>query len=834
MANLLNWSLGHHGKGNYYADSSISTWNIDGNGNPHHQEVAGKDDKRPVFLFYISPEGAVFDGGVGFNNSSAIPDEEIINDITDADPYLYDASDDPALGAEPAPARVETPTGYGHAWGLMNAKTAGTGAMHSEYKIPRKARQQIRRWVDGLEWPEGAEKEDARKYHVTVLTLEEYCQDFEKYMRQNARRELTFRSTGFDIFEDAVVLRLDCDPWFDMAVDWGEKAENRELGPHRFPGGPKAHVTIGYTVDGKWPQGLPNPNIEFTTKMFNINLNRTSGVRVGPDGPYDNMEWETCPGCGGDDIVMNAVGGRRHEWACRSCGKRFGTEHPRLFAPEQPSPPIADPRWNAENPPRSTQFESSAADDLRDWVLGISSEPEDPISIHHNREEDLIPQAIPPASLGPHIDPPSHPYKPYDWAQQEKTSGLDDEASDLSVPPDWEHKQRRVRELEEQAIDAYKQLSYAIDPTNHMNKIVQDLVQKLDLLGLDDQSIYDIANGVKERIMDSPDLAGTAYSLVPEEPQKPEEWMPAMDKPMTWRNAPQMNKWKAEPDEQDRTQLDQALAQAKGKLKGGQDYDKVVEWFETVIEELGLPVPEVMTEYEPSLEEAYRGVADTVPQEWGNNPPKEFLMPQGWQRTPAEEQALIYQHMNDQAQAVMEGRRGPAAASTLLEGRLGEMSVPPDRAQEAVQQFQQMLQQWQNQQAVQQEWTAALMRLARSIVGCFECGIDHPSEEQCPEVELPKEDDGYQQSQREWYDRAWSEPGSPTPYPPQPMHWRHDHAPDVSLSSFQAAEEEKKRKHKQHANPDSWQPVERGDDGQGDDEEGDSEDGGGDGGSSSA
>jgi transcription elongation factor Elf1 len=857
MANTLNWSLGNHGKGNYYADSSISTWNVDAQGNPHHQDVADTEEQRPVFLFYITPEGGVFDGGIGFNNTSTLPDEEIVADICDVDPHLYDATEEPTLGAEQQP-RVESPSGFGHAQTLMQAKIAGMGAMHSEYKIPRAVRRQIREWVDKLEWPEGHEKEDARKYHVTVLTLEEYCSKFEKFMRQEAKgREFTFRSTGFDIFNDCVVLKLECDPWFEMAVDWGEKADNRELGPHRFPGGPQAHITVGYTVDGKWPQGLPNPNIEFTTKMFNINMNRTSGARVDDGQPYNHetVSFDFCPSCGSDNIMPSIAGTQRTGWGCKSCGHTFGLEHPRLFDHFQ------DPTWDTSEVWKGfARRNSSAAEELQQWLQTEQGEAQDPLSLHHDNEADFTPTVREPMSIGPHIDPPSNPYEPYNWAG-DKTSGLDDEPSDLTMPADWEHKEKRVQELINNAVDMYREMSYALPGEAGLPRVVQDLTHKLDLLGLNEDDIRQVTDELQQRIMDSPDASGAGVV-----PETQEDWMGVKDSPGHWKDPElrgQFDKWKTEPGEHENKELADALNMARGSLKGGADYDKTVEWFQSVIAELGLP-PETFEQYAPQLQQMNREIADSVP--------SNFVMPQGWERTPAEEEALIWQAMNEQAQAIMQGSRGVDSAMMILKGKLQQLNVPIDRVDSALQQFKQMAVQQEEMRPTQTtgvpnalppEWTAKLRRLAHSIVGCFECGIDHPADEECPEVELNPRDESYSEMQHEWYDRAWDESGHAMPFPPQPMHWRHDHAPNVSLASQQACpfcgsnelfssaqkqwcgrcgqswgldwsehQAKDKKRHKPHANPDSWKSVEP--EQPEEDEESDGDDSGGDGSSASA
>ena len=154
------------------------------------------------------------------------------------------------------------------------AKEEGWADFHTELKLPRATRKKIRRWVDRLKWPEGSEKEDARRYHITILSMDEYDEDFAKWARQQMQgRTFNFKSTRMDIFGDEhVVLRLECPEWTEVVEHWQDVAKEQGLEPRVF-NPPKAHVTIGKTPSGKWPQGVPDPHVKFDTRMFNINKN---------------------------------------------------------------------------------------------------------------------------------------------------------------------------------------------------------------------------------------------------------------------------------------------------------------------------------------------------------------------------------------------------------------------------------------------------------------------------------------------------------------------------------------------------------------------------------
>lgn len=161
----------------------------------------------------------------------------------------------------------------------LSMKYSDMGAMHAELKIPQATCKKIRKWVDSLDWPEGSEKEDQRNYHITILTFDEYSEEFIEWMSKEMKGHgpFEFTSDGLDVFGDTVVLRLSCPSWREMAMEWGDTAYGRSLGPRRFPGGPKAHVTVGFKADKK-PRGIQDPYIGFSTAEFNVNINKTSAL----------------------------------------------------------------------------------------------------------------------------------------------------------------------------------------------------------------------------------------------------------------------------------------------------------------------------------------------------------------------------------------------------------------------------------------------------------------------------------------------------------------------------------------------------------------------------
>lgn len=396
MANKLNWSPGHNGKGNFYKSGEISTWNIDNQGNPHHQQVGDADGSPPGFLFFITPEGGINDGGIRFNNTTPMTDDQVIAAIESEDPYLWDGrANDPSENL--AGPRVEFEGGgYGHAYNLMNMAAVDKSNWpdcHAELKVPASVRRKIRKWVDRLKWPEGSEKDDAREYHITILSIDEYDDDFVDWMKDRIRgRSFHFKSTGMALFgpeNDVVVLRLECPEWRELAIEWGEEAEARGLDPRRFPNGPRAHVSVGRSPEGKWPQGVPDPHIEFDTAKFNINKNSSIQWASG-DG--------TCDSCGKVQIGKDSEDGIA---TCSNCGAQITI--------------LGGPKVS-----------SSPSGELAQWLKSFESPVKAaPVSLHHDDVHQMQPQKPSPASQGHFVDPPSHPYKPYDWASEGDYNQLD-------------------------------------------------------------------------------------------------------------------------------------------------------------------------------------------------------------------------------------------------------------------------------------------------------------------------------------------------------------------------------------------------------------------------
>lgn len=153
----LNWQPGKEGKGSVYEDDEVETWSIDEDGDPHHQEVANMTGKTPVFLFYITPNGGVNDGGIGYSNRSSRTDRDMVSYITEMDGTLHEAEGDFAL-SEAAP-RFESDSGFGHAYNVLDK-------LGSEQEIV----DELRSWLDSFSAP-STEVEPLTPHHDDVMDI---------------------------------------------------------------------------------------------------------------------------------------------------------------------------------------------------------------------------------------------------------------------------------------------------------------------------------------------------------------------------------------------------------------------------------------------------------------------------------------------------------------------------------------------------------------------------------------------------------------------------------------------------------------------------------------
>jgi 2'-5' RNA ligase len=933
MANLFNWSLGHEGKGNVYPNEDISTWNIDETGAPHHEEkAAAENEDYPVFKFYISPEGGIHDGGLGFENQTAHTDDQVIERIVSEDTALYDARDE-ELGDLDAEPRVEQPGGgYGHAYNLLEMMSKlgaldnnGWADFHTELKLPRGVRRKIREWVNRLDWPEGSEQEDARRYHITILSMDEYDEDFADWAREQIRGKVfTFESSGMEIFGDEhVVLRVECPEWTELVLRWQEKAERDELEPRKFDP-PKAHITVGTTPDGKWPQGIPDPHLEFDTRMFNINKNSmtglqfsTGGDQIGPeyhgyivarigneqvgkldytyyqgelgirmvevdpayrrngiadallaelkkDDPspiYSQGDFNTDEGqawldknnigqwSGQDPFSFEAdvlphpdetrtasnseywdkevghphneftemvpteamlpyrefdrplkddlrdhiaqhgiVGSIKLEYNPKTEMAHIGEGNHRLKAAQElgishvpvevlrttrgpfgvnypdkdfegsanlkgapvPTPPVPDqfdyipgnmkpsdiglPVQGVEK--QASEHEITPADELAKWLQSFPAQEEaQPLSIHHTDEGQIAPQRRSPVAEGPHIDPPSHPYKPYDWASEGWTeSPLDRTANDQL-------------ELGEQYCPACFSTAIADGGTY--------------------SECLDCGH------IESKDEPSFRWPRSQEPPSPTEPNRPTL---FASRTSAMTRKKKLELMHQIENRDVQAPDQSiiVHEFPNGWSIRQLRTYGDAMREGQLMGNCFSPLEMEP---ESHHPIWEQHPEAlWDNTSMDPYAGEEGTYLGIPEDADLSHS-----VPAHMYSLRDPDNYPHMSSDDNATLGMHNVEFEEAKPEYQQMWDEWevahqkQRADALKHTWTSALDVCpncgGKDGTPCKVCGYD----------ELQPGSD-YENAKNHWYDTAWDKPGSPRPFPSHPEHWRHDNARDVKFS----------------------------------------------------
>lgn len=234
-------------------------------------------------------------------------------------------------------------------------RKASEDELHVALEIPQKVKDEIRKWADEQDWPEGTKLEDKDEYHVTLLYAPEGHEEHsdEDWFLHTDGYDVEV--TGIDEFgegdEVALVLRLDAPEAAAHAEDLQDLAENRDLEISRFPGGYKPHLTIAYGPHK--PKYLRSPKLKFRTGPSSVSEPRYSWsgdfhVDAPTDSPGPSLP-VTGPGAGIDPYRCSNCGGRLSEprpfstgkyfQQCESCGRsqRLPVSHP--LAQEPPRKP---------------------------------------------------------------------------------------------------------------------------------------------------------------------------------------------------------------------------------------------------------------------------------------------------------------------------------------------------------------------------------------------------------------------------------------------------------------------------------------------------------------
>lgn len=311
-------------------------------------------------------------------------------------------------------------------------KVADFSDLHTELKLPEEVAADVREWVDKLDWPKGSKKEDRRNYHITILSIDNDCEDFREWMTEEMKgKTFDFESTGLDLFNECVVLKLDSDQWKNLAVAWGKRAYDRGLEPRRFPGGPKAHITVGFLgEEERKPRGIQNPSLKFTTGEFNINKNAAVAdwgpIRVEPQESNLIDQKSGLVRCPSGHLAVKST-------EYRPVGP---APPPRVICPECRTETVFGKDGQIETvvpidnhaaeiyaelvqnvlQHNSDKFARTASD-LKQWLDSIETPAPQPLSPYHDSLDDFMVQ---PVETGPGIPSPDFKPDPYLWQDDQR------------------------------------------------------------------------------------------------------------------------------------------------------------------------------------------------------------------------------------------------------------------------------------------------------------------------------------------------------------------------------------------------------------------------------
>jgi hypothetical protein len=604
-----------------------------------------------------------------------------------------------------------------------------------------------------------------------VLSVEKFDKDFEKWARERVKgRSFTFTSTGIDIFGDAVVLRLECPEWTRLALKWGEEADRRGLDPQRFPGGPKCHVTVGKTVDGKWPQGVPDPHIEFATGTFNINRNSKTAdadpsyitdhfiPRVGEAYHYTHrgniprirqrgiIPWNT--------PVADAPGSI---WQGDSLEPRPGhtylTTHTWSDDPTKSSYVKVD--LSQLDPRRFTADEDSLVTSESEEGEGINSVY--PRGAWAQEWENNRPEVIQKA-----LEPP---YKTFAYRG--------------SIPPE------AITEVAEQ------------EPCQSCQKGVDVSHLPYD----HDQALYCDDCASRQPHM------GAWHDDLPEVPERTEDWgfqPPRSDPQKACRDCGATGSMVFVPENGPGYQPGNGWrctnCHSPMQYEPEADQAKPVDpWMDNEPGALKYPSRWGSVHSPDGHEEALSSAADQtqVSQVW--SAAAQPGVQGGMDLTDSPGLSMD----NSEVRKVQDGDQGRSIEDELVQWAQsfpGASAEPPSPHHTDAEQMQPTMSEpasvghfidapsypykpydWAEQEGLD---AFAAIQTPLEESPCQRCGEKHQEGEEC--TPIPQADHGFQDMEEEWYDRVHEQAGSPLEFPAQPVHWRHDHATRPSLASDQS------------------------------------------------
>lgn len=354
-------------------------------------------------------------------------------------------------------------------------------------------------------------------------------------------------------------------------------------------------------------------------------------------------------------------------------------------------------------------------EELGQW-LDSFNQSQEPLTIHHLNETDFIPKEKIPLAQGGAIDPPSHPYKPYNWAEEgweesplNRTGASPDE--EMYVPG-MARQPLTINSIGWPQSSAKPHL-WNWKPQGHEPSRTPFLYNRntrtihIGRPGMIHSDLYDAAG-------------------VPTQGDVGSEWSQGELKhhPIDLTDEPSWftygNPFKSTPD---RDEIYAAIQRWAGEPLRDIDAERP-----------SPPITSGIKEYEEAQYPTGRSF-DTDPKE-----------PEDEADGIGGDKLVYYDDPLGSSWYVVDG------------GDLDYISGPWSDEDEA-------------RSINEREWKES------SVLACFECGIDHPEDELCPEPET------FEESERMWYNRAYRQPGAPGKFPPQPLHYGpSDNAGDSSYA----------------------------------------------------
>lgn len=234
----------------------------------YHDRDPGQLDTWAVDMTGLEPEpGEMFDG----------MQEYLLNEPVGPDRLkLHEPAANPRHNPEYGPLQPHherilrgAKTLNDNAWGTFSKVTASDWFAPS-YMISDEVKRQISQWAQTLSWPEGSKLAPPERYHVTgVYSPSGFSNPaHHEWVQQHSGLTYPVQTIGVDNFSPSkvgstapVVLRVHHPQLQADTERLMDEAQERGLPVSRFPGGYKAHITVGHSPTFMETE---HPNLSFS------------------------------------------------------------------------------------------------------------------------------------------------------------------------------------------------------------------------------------------------------------------------------------------------------------------------------------------------------------------------------------------------------------------------------------------------------------------------------------------------------------------------------------------------------------------------------------------